>query len=108
MSVREFFAHPTIKSKVVEFLKAKGDFEYLHGKHKRPFRAYLAESEGDFFVSDDYNQIKCVFSPACKERFAARYPSSINVYKVANMIVCLQEYQLILKDADNVALGSGD
>jgi hypothetical protein len=42
MSVKEFFAHPFLKSKVVEYLKTKGDFEYLHQKYKRPFRAYIA------------------------------------------------------------------
>ena len=41
MSIKEFFAFPIIKNKVVEFLKAKGDFEYLHSKHKRPFRGYV-------------------------------------------------------------------
>lgn len=30
MSVKEYFAHPTIKNKVLEFLKSKGDFVYLH------------------------------------------------------------------------------
>ena len=101
MSVKEFFAHPTIKNKVIEFLKAKGDFEYLHQKHKRPFRAYITEVDGDFYVSDDYSQIKCSFSNACKEKFEHRYPSSINVYKVTNMLVCLQEYQLIIKNSSN-------
>ena len=56
--------------------------------------------DGDYYVSDDYNQIKCTFSNECKERFDQRYPASLNAYKVANMLVCLQEYQLILKNGD--------
>ena len=69
MSVKEYFAHPTIKNKVVEYLKSKGDYEYLHQKHKRPFRAYITANEGDMYVCDDYHQIKCVFSDVCKEKF---------------------------------------
>jgi hypothetical protein len=30
-----------------------------------------------------------------------RYPASIDVFKVANMLVCLQEYRLILNNADS-------
>ena len=56
--------------------------------------------DGDYYVSDDYNQIKCTFSNECKERFDQRYPASLNAYKVTNMLVCLQEYQLILKNGD--------
>ncbi len=100
MSVKDYFAHPTIRNKVIEFLKSKGDFDYLHQKHKRPFRAYITEQDGEYFVSDDYNQIRCIFSNECKERFAERYPSSLSVYKVANMLVCLQDYDLVLQDAE--------
>ena len=100
MSVKEYFAHPTIKTKVIEFLKAKGDFEYLHKKHKRPFRAYItADNDKEFYVSDDYHQIKCSFSPDCVARFNERYPESMTVHKVANMLVCLQEYKLVLRDS---------
>ncbi len=69
MSVKEYFAFPLIKNKVVEFLKAKGDFEYLHQKHKRPFRVYITEYEQEFYACDDYHQIKCIFSNQCKEKF---------------------------------------
>jgi hypothetical protein len=101
MSVKEYFAHPTIKIKVLEFLKSKGDFDYLHQSHKRPFRAYLSVIDDDYFVSDDHHMIKCSFSKQCIERFNQRYPNCIQVYNVANMLVCLQEYQLILKEAGN-------
>jgi hypothetical protein len=41
MSVKEFFAYANIKQTVVEFMKNKGDFETLHQKHKKPFRAHI-------------------------------------------------------------------
>ncbi len=30
MSIKEYFAIPIIKQKVLDFLKAKGDFDTLH------------------------------------------------------------------------------
>jgi hypothetical protein len=51
-------------------------------------------------VSDDYSSIRCDFSQECKERFSARYPESLKIYNVANMLVCLQEYELLLKDGE--------
>ena len=62
MSVKEYFALPIIKSKVVDFLKAKGDFNELHSKHKRPFRAHIVFQDDNFFVCDDQHQIKSFFS----------------------------------------------
>ena len=53
MSIKEYFAIPIIKQKVLDFLKAKGDFEQLHSKHKRSFRAHVAEQDGDFYICDD-------------------------------------------------------
>jgi len=41
MSVKEFFAFANIKLAVIEFLKSKADFENLHEKYKKPFRALL-------------------------------------------------------------------
>jgi hypothetical protein len=41
MSVKEFFAFPNIKQTVIEFLKAKADFDSLSIKHKKPFRAHI-------------------------------------------------------------------
>lgn len=77
MSVKEYFALPIIKSKVVDFLKAKGDFKELHSKHKRPFRAHIVCQDNNFFVCDDQNQIKATFSEKCREKFADRYPTSV-------------------------------
>ncbi|CDW81589.1 UNKNOWN [Stylonychia lemnae] len=100
MSIKEYFAIPIIKQKVLDFLKAKGDFEQLHQKHKRSFRAHVQEYEGDFFICDDQHQIKCVFSNICKEKFEQRYPSSVKIYNIVNMLVCVQEYQLQLQQQD--------
>ena len=41
MSVKEFFAFPNIKQTVIEFLRAKADFDSLSIKHKKPFRAHI-------------------------------------------------------------------
>lgn len=51
-------------------------------------------------MSDDYNQIRCIFSNECKEKFSEKYPESLKIFNVANMLVCLQEYELILKDGE--------
>jgi elongation factor P--beta-lysine ligase len=79
MSVKEFFAFANIKFTVVEFLRAKTDFNCLHDRHKKPFRAIinrhnnttaeevtLNTSYEDYFVSDGFNSIKCIFSDSCK------------------------------------------
>eukprot|EP00347_Sterkiella_histriomuscorum_P010986 403374183 len=100
MSIKEYFAIPILKQKVLDFLKAKGDFQQLHQKHKRSFRAHIAEQDGDYFICDDQHQIKCVFSNQCKEKFEQCYPSSVRIYNIVNMLVCVQEYQLILQSQD--------
>ena len=41
MSIKEFFAFSVIKPTVIEFLKSKGDFEYLLPKYKKPFRGHI-------------------------------------------------------------------
>ena len=41
MSVKEFFAFPSIKLTVIEFLKTKADFSILDAKFKKPFRAHI-------------------------------------------------------------------
>ena len=41
MSVKEFFAFANIKQSVIEYLKTKADFENLHEKYKKPFRAHI-------------------------------------------------------------------
>lgn len=106
MSVKDFFSYPIIKNKVIEFLKAKGDFEYLHAKHKKPFRGFITciEEEKEFYVCDDFNMIKCQYSPQCKEKFEQRYPKSISIYSIYNMLVCLQDYRLIIRDTSDVKL----
>jgi hypothetical protein len=72
MSVKEFFAFANIKLSVIEFLKSKSDFEALHPRHKKPFRAHINKhhDEDPFFVSDGFNSIKCRFSEICKKNFA--------------------------------------
>jgi hypothetical protein len=119
MSVKEFFAYANIKQTVVEFLKNKGDFESLQPKHKKPFRAHInkhlnttqastnvnmsteafntsieasTSSAGDFFASDGFNSIKCLFSEQCKEQFEHRYPKSLKIFNTVNMLICIQSY----------------
>jgi hypothetical protein len=114
---------------VVEFLKNKGDFETLHLKHKKPFRAHINKHlnvnlplvaqahqsitepfnansaldnsansySGEFFASDGFNSIKCLFSEQCKEQFEHRYPKSLKIYNTVNMLICIQSYQLFIK-----------
>ena len=41
MSVKEFFAYPSIKLTVIEFLKNRSDFNSLPEKLKKPFRAHI-------------------------------------------------------------------
>ena len=41
MSFKEFFAFSNLKQSVIEFLKNHGDFENLHDRCKKPFRANL-------------------------------------------------------------------
>ena len=116
MTVKEFFAYANIKIAVIEFLKQKADFEKLSAKHKKPFRAYInkhsvtafgapsrkkedEEKEAsspysDYFVSDGYNSIRCVFSEVCKEMFERRYPGSLKIYNTANMLICIMAYTL--------------
>ena len=80
MSVKEFFAYGVIKQKVIDFLKCKADFEQLASKHKRNFRAHINKIDDDFYVCDDFHQIKCVFSEHCKEQFGMKYPQSIKIF----------------------------
>lgn len=47
MIIKEFFAFATIKQTVIEFLKNRGDFETLHTKHKKPFRALINKHFSD-------------------------------------------------------------
>ena len=46
MSVKEFFAFANIKQTVIEYLKNKADFENLHEKYKKPFRAHINKHQG--------------------------------------------------------------
>jgi len=82
MSVKEFFAFGSLKLTVIEYLKNKADFDTLHDKFKKPFRAHINKhqepnsgaqpggetSSGDlneyagFFVSDGFHSVKCHFS----------------------------------------------
>lgn len=97
MSIKEYFAIPIIKQKVLDFLKAKGDFEQLHQKHKRSFRAHIAKDSNEYFICDDQHRIKCQFSQQCINKFEERYPSSVKVHDVVNMLVCLYDYTLVLQ-----------
>ena len=98
MSVKEFFAFSVLKQKVIDFLKVKADYELMPMKHKRPFRAHIQQINDDYFVCDDFHCIKCIFSEQCKEAFERKYPSSIKIHQIVNMLICVQEYQLVCLD----------
>lgn len=55
----------------------------------------------DFFVSDGFNSIRCVFSPLCKENFQRTYPSSIKIHNTVNMLICVKQYQYQIRQADS-------
>ena len=97
MSVKEFFTFGVIKQKVIDFLKAKGDFDSLALKHKKPFRGHINKIDEDFYACDDFHQIKCIFSNKCKEQFQMRYPDSVKIHNIANMLICIQDFCLILR-----------
>ena len=46
MSVKEFFAFPSIKSYVIEYLKVKADYDVLSFKFKKAFRAHINKHQG--------------------------------------------------------------
>ena len=105
MSVKEFFAFANIKIAVVEFLKQKADFEGLASRHKKPFRAHInkhsnSESCEDYFASDGFNSIRCMFSETCKENFSLVYPQSLKIANTVNMLICIQSYYLRVAGAD--------
>ena len=125
MSVKDFFAFANIKQTVIEFLKNRSDFETLPARNKKPFRGHInryypqpanqspakeiAEQPmansandpySDYFVSDGFNSIKCHFTEVCKETFGRMYPSSIKIYNIVNMLICIQSYSIVLRNKD--------
>ena len=54
----------------------------------------------DYFVSDGFHSIKCCFSEICKENFDRIYPSSVRIFNIVNMLICIQSYYLELRCAD--------
>lgn len=89
MSVKEFFAFASIKQTVLEFLKVRADFNTLDRKFKKPFRAHINKHSSlqqnnnnqtsltaistekddkllDYFISDGFHSVKCVFSDTCQ------------------------------------------
>ena len=116
MSVKEFFAYPSIKLSVMEFLKVRANFSHLDRKFKKPFRAHInkhmgmgstattkqdAESSLDvlqnYFVSDGFNSIRCSFSRRCQETFKHTYPESVRIPIIINMLICVEKFRLELR-----------
>ena len=54
----------------------------------------------DYFVSDGFHSIKCHFSEVCKESFERSYPSSIKIFNIVNMLICIESYGLELWSKD--------
>lgn len=129
MSVKEFFAFANIKQTVIEYLKNKSDYETLSDKYKKPFRAHINKHQGgiqggggldmittelqqhqmqtsstsyaDYFVSDGFHSIKCQFSEVCRESFERAYPTSIRIFNIVNMLICVQSYFVELRCPNN-------
>ena len=116
MSVKEFFAFSSIKPTVLEFLKHRADFSGLEARFKKPFRAYINRHSSvqqgqrsapqnhtddehlvDFFVSDGFCSIKCLFSDQCKEMFEQVYPSSVKISTILNMLICIQSFRIEIR-----------
>ena len=115
MSVKEFFAFSSIKPTVLEFLRSRADFPALERKFKKPFRAYINKHSSvqgqrnapanqvdddqllDFFVSDGFHSIKCLFSERCKERFGEVYPGSVKIASIVNMLICVQSFRVEMR-----------
>ena len=51
----------------------------------------------DYFVSDGFHSLKCHFSSACREAFDKAYPSSIRIFNIVNMLICVQNYYVELR-----------
>lgn len=47
------------------------------------------ENLNDYFLSDGFNSIKCVFSDLCRENFSKSYPSSIKISNTVNMLLLI-------------------
>ena len=120
MSVKEFFAFPSIKQSVIEFLKVRADFSALDRKFKKPFRAHInkhsTNTQGqqtemiggtssvkdsllDYFVSDGFHSIKCLFTEACRKQFSETYPDSVTIPSIVNMLICVQRFHLELRSS---------
>ena len=122
MSVKEFFAFSSIKPTVLEFLRSRADFDSLENKFKKPFRAYINKHSSvqqglrsapanqveddqlmDFFVSDGFHSIKCLFSDRCKETFGQAYPSSVKISTILNMLICIQSFKVEIRAPNALA-----
>jgi len=122
MSVKEFFAFGSIKQTVVEFLKVRADFNLLDRKFKKSFRAHINKHSSlqqasashplnnqtnfldqkddqllDYFVSDGFHSVKCVFSDTCRQLFESTYPESVKISSIINMLVCVPNFRIELR-----------
>jgi len=50
----------------------------------------VSPAYADYFASDGFNSIRCIFSEVCKENFARMYPASIKIFNTVNMLICIQ------------------
>jgi len=94
MSIANFFVFSNIKALVTEFYRSKASFDQVPKSFKHPFRAYICTHNSEFYISDNFHMIRCSFSERCKEDFEAKYPSSIKVYNISMMLICVYEYAL--------------
>ena len=66
----------------------------------RPFQSEnsnKATSDTEYYISDGFHQIKCQFSKNCIDKFQSKYPGSIQIENIVNMLVCVYDYTLILE-----------
>ena len=50
-----------------------------------------------FDISDGFCQIRCEFTENCMEQFRQKYPSSITIKDIVNMLVCIYKFQIVLE-----------
>ena len=51
-------------------------------------------------MSDGFHSIKCHFSEVCRETFNRAYPTSIRIFNIVNMLICVQSYYVELRCPD--------
>ena len=98
MSLKEFFNQPILKTAVIDFLRNRADFDTLPYKLKKPFRCQLQKTDS-LYGLDGYNSIRVVFSQACKDEFAHKYPESMKIEELDGTLVVIHKFKLLVENS---------